>query len=375
LDASLQPTYRCCLGAEWLLWFEAVNRYSVVDADFLKLIDLYASADNDKAFRDALTSTDTFDTETAQSVLTDLKSYLQTANSAIPNTDTLVTPAYRPGYGVSTTYRAYGQGFKIEADRSLLLSVLAGSWQHLKYAADPSDNLPTFSISEDPTHLHLYLNGTGMGSYPKSHYHQLQGRLAILLLGILHGVSDEDWLAAFHASTVAKNGQALMLTGHSGQGKSTLSALLTHAGFTLVADDLTGMDAEQQVYGYPAAVSVKGGAFAALNAVFKELADIPIADSHKKGPVKYLPVPQGCESSFPCKHLLLVHYHPAPMKAQLKAIDMSVALEVVIPDTWLSPKKAHAKRFLKWLQTVKTYELHYHDYRDAAEILHQLVKS
>ena len=375
MDASLQPTYRCCLGAQWLLWFETVNRYSVVDADFLELIDLYTSADNANVFKEALICKGAFDIATAETVLTDLKSYLQTANSALPDTDTVLTPAYRPGYDVSITYRAYGQCFKIEADRALLLSVLAGSWRHLEYTADPSADLPTFSISEDPTHLHLYLNGVGMGSYPKSHYHHLQGRLAVLLLGILHGVSDEDWLAAFHASTVAKNGQALMLTGHSGQGKSTLSALLTHTGFTLVADDLTGMDAEQRVYCYPAAVSVKGGAFTALNAVFKELADIPMSDSHKKGPVKYLPLPQDCKSSFTCKHLLLVHYHPAPMKAQLKAIDVGVALEVVIPDTWLSPKKAHAKRFLKWLQTVKTFELHYHDYRDASEILDQLVKS
>lgn len=375
MNRLLPPTYRCDLGAKWLLWFEAVNRYSVVDSDFLHLLDQYNAAESEEAFCEALMTTGVIDVETAQGLLTNLQTYLQTVHSPFQDSETAVTPDYQPNHPIKINYEAYGKGFTIEADRPLLVEVIAGSWQHLAVTTTFNKPVALFTISEDQTHLYLYLDRQPAGSYLKTEYHRLQGRLAMLLLGALHDVPDADWLAAFHASTVAKNGSALMLAGASGKGKSTLSALLTHTGFTLVADDLTGMDAEQRVYCYPAAVSIKGGAFAALNAVFKELADIPMSDSHKKGPVKYLPLPQDCKSSFTCKHLLLVHYHPAPMKAQLKAIDVGVALEVVIPDTWLSPKKAHAKRFLKWLQTVKTFELHYHDYRDASEILDQLVKS
>jgi len=42
-----------------------------------------------------------------------------------------------------------------------------------------------------------------------------------------------------HASTVAKNGRAVMITGPSGSGKSDLSLRLLDRGFVLVSDDQT----------------------------------------------------------------------------------------------------------------------------------------
>ena len=42
-----------------------------------------------------------------------------------------------------------------------------------------------------------------------------------------------------HASTVSKNGRAILITGPSGSGKSDLSLRLLDRGFTLVSDDQT----------------------------------------------------------------------------------------------------------------------------------------
>ena len=357
------------------MWFEAVNRYSVVDSDFLHLLDQYTAAESEEAFCESLTITGAIDVETAQGLLTNLQTYLQTVHSPFQDTETAVTPDYQPNHPFKINYEAYGKGFTIEADRPILVEVIAGSWQHLAVTTTFNKPVALFTISEDQTHLHLYLDRQPAGSYLKTEYHRLQGRLAMLLLGALHDVPDADWLAAFHASTVAKNGSALMLAGASGKGKSTLSALLTGRGFSLVADDLTAMDTQQRVYCYPAAVSVKPGAVAALKAVFPQLGHLPITQDYKKGGVIYLPLSPSKAPSLPCSHLLLVHYHEQPVKARLTAIDRAKALEVLIPDTWLSPRKAHAKNFLKWVQALNTYELHYHDDQEAAELLNQLVKS
>jgi serine kinase of HPr protein (carbohydrate metabolism regulator) len=42
-----------------------------------------------------------------------------------------------------------------------------------------------------------------------------------------------------HASTVATDGRAVLITGHSGSGKSDLTLRLLDRGFTLVSDDQT----------------------------------------------------------------------------------------------------------------------------------------
>ena len=61
-----------------------------------------------------------------------------------------------------------------------------------------------------------------------------------------------------HASTVERDGRALLMTGLSGSGKSTLAALLGEAGWRLMGDEFALLDLDTgTLHPFPRAVSLK----------------------------------------------------------------------------------------------------------------------
>ena len=64
-----------------------------------------------------------------------------------------------------------------------------------------------------------------------------------------------------HASTVEKDGRALIMTGESGAGKSTLAALLGERGWRLMGDEFALLDLDSgRLWPFPRAISLKNGA-------------------------------------------------------------------------------------------------------------------
>ncbi|WP_432770721.1 MAG: HprK-related kinase A [Sphingopyxis sp.] len=68
-----------------------------------------------------------------------------------------------------------------------------------------------------------------------------------------------------HASAVAKDGRAVIMSGASGSGKSTLAALLGEGGWRLMGDEFTLIDLDTAAArAFPRAVSLKNEAIAEL---------------------------------------------------------------------------------------------------------------
>lgn len=358
-----------------MLWHKASNNYSIVSLEFSELLECYLKANDSLDFLQTLNKEYRFDAETALVLEHQITKQLEAANSGAYNSNVNAATYSIPHLIVTNNYSAFGRTFQIKADDAALLHYVHPALAHLE--TDETDTAkPVFFIKEESNHLHLFLNGEHCGSFQKKDYHLLQGRFVMLLLGILHHEEDANWLASFHASTIAKNGKAVMLAGASGKGKSTLTALLAFNGFEFVADDVTGMlHDSMEVFSYPAAISVKAGAFETLKTSIPQLEKLPLASKHPKGAVKFLPVPNQQSSHYPCHQVVLVHYSKDPIAARLEPIETVKALELLIPDTWISPKPAHAKTFLDWLPLLQTYELHYHHNTDAIEIMESLFKS
>lgn len=376
MNAHLKPTYLQPIAAHWFLWFEAVNRYCIVDDNFVTLLDRYLSAANLEAFVLSLNQAFDFDHNTATAIEAKITHFLKEVHTTTAPTKQQKFQPKLLKPNSYATYEAFGTVFQVQADTAALLHLVNPSLEHLHIQTNGSAVKAIFYISAQDTQLHLFLNGNLIDSFPKASYHLLQGRFAMILLGVLHHKADLNWLASFHAATLAKKGKAVMLAGASGSGKSTLTALLAFRGFEFVADDITGMlYSNLHVYSYPGALSVKAGSFEVLKAQVPHLDTITPAIKHPKGLVKFLPVPAQSANHHPCNQVILVRYSKEPIPTKFVVIPAVKALEVLIPDTWISPKPAHAKVFLNWIATLQAYELQYHNTPEAMEIIESLFEN
>lgn len=93
-----------------------------------------------------------------------------------------------------------------------------------------------------------------------------------------------------HASSVEKNGRALVMTGESGSGKSTLAALLGERGWRFMGDEFALLDlATGAVHPFPRLVSLKNEAIAAMQSEVKDATRLgPSMQGTPKGDIAHL---------------------------------------------------------------------------------------
>jgi len=133
------------------------------------------------------------------------------------------------------------------------------------------------------------------------HPRRLESELAMgLVYEAMIGVSypARDVVLTLHAAGV-KQERCLALAGVSGVGKSTLSALLAHAGWELLGDDIVAIEINESVQQtpslgllrFPTAISLKSGSWPSLMPLYPELADLPVFPyAYGEKHAKYLPL-------------------------------------------------------------------------------------
>jgi HprK-related kinase A len=92
-----------------------------------------------------------------------------------------------------------------------------------------------------------------------------------------------------HASSVERDGRALLMTGESGAGKSTLAALLGERGWRLMGDEfaLLALD-DGTLHPFPRAISLKNGSIAMLETEVEGRRLGPRLDGTPKGVIRHL---------------------------------------------------------------------------------------
>jgi len=95
-----------------------------------------------------------------------------------------------------------------------------------------------------------------------------------------------------HASSVEKDGKALVMTGLSGSGKSTLSAMLAERGWRFMGDEFALLSLETgEIFPFPRLISLKNQAIAAMQNLAPESRFGPEMKATPKGDIRHLVPP------------------------------------------------------------------------------------
>ncbi|WCO01153.1 phosphoenolpyruvate carboxykinase (ATP) [Psychroserpens ponticola] len=349
-----------------LLWFEKSNRYLVTSKINSEFIKLYMNPDESRdSFVVNLHQNFDFDENTANTIYNDITIFLKDVNiDEITNATSNIISTIAPTQYIKQSYKFNDKIVSIRYESEVIKSLVHPQISHHSIENTTEFDV-LFDIFKTDDNLHLLENGKHVGSFKTQSFHFLQGKFALQLTNTIHNTEIGNWIATFHASTISNGKESIMIVGDSGNGKSTLSVLLMANGFDILCDDFTPLYEDNlNLFRYPAATSIKKGAFKALKPYLKDIDELK---THTSGPkkvnIKYVPPLVNYESqtsSFPCTKIVYVKYN-ALEKDSITKVSSDKILETLIPDSWISPKKTHALKFINWFKKIDCYQLNYNN--------------
>ena len=159
----------------------------------------------------------------------------------------------------------------------------------------PKDNVADFTVRLEPTSMvrrwvrpSIFITGDhGLAdAAPMSLTHGLLAAEMGMNLQMALGWRRHLLL---HASSVEKDGRALVMTGESGSGKSTLAAQLGERGWRLMGDEFALLDlAIGELLPFPRLVSLKNGAIDVITGEVSAERMGPLMAGTAKGDIRHL---------------------------------------------------------------------------------------
>ena len=371
------PSLSKQIKEQLLLWFSASNSYIIVDKQVNNLINLFVSTPKKSDFVSAVSETTGVSPSQSELFYDEMNQLF--SNSSFDEEKSTPSVSYETSSRVySETYIVNGTTLQVNYSHKSVKELLHPQIAHLSSKKPITNAQIIFDIFYVNNRLYFYKNTVLVDSYEEKNYHVLQGNFCMQLLCIMHEKTEDEWMGTIHASTVTNEKEAILVIGKSGKGKSTFTAHAMTAGLNLVADDFSPVLAKNKhVYTYPGAISIKSGAFESLSKIIPGFDELPLVfKGQEKGSVKFV-VPfqkASTKQSYPCKIMVSICYKPQS-KTEFKEIAFSKAMEIFVPDSWISAKEVHAKEFLNWIEQLSFYELTYSNTNEALDVFSKLFES
>ena len=185
-------------------------------------------------------------------------------------------------------------------------------------------------------------------------------------------ISDPRWSLALHAGCVSRNGQALLLTGHPGAGKTTLISWLLKCDFAYHGDDIATLNPDGRVQGLPFLPTIKSGAWSMMAARYPGQLH-PLIHWRPDGRrVRYLAAPAVVDQSpLPVGWIVKLR-RVKGARAQLTLQHPAALIKHLLSEAASASGEADPLALDTLIRTVsvaRTCELHYDDLDEAAALL------
>lgn len=369
-----EPSVMWPLSHSTIVWFKASNTYVLAHHQTAELIHQINKGLSTQALQLWCISQLELTSEQATELITsinDLMHHLSYPKISEINEEvlTLAPNHYEVVHQYQLGTKIIQASFQTEALEFLIHPKLA----HLKQDISAAFH-HHFEVYQHQQQIFLKVDGQYIGQWPDSEVHYFQGKFSMKMVEQLYELEESEWMGVFHATAMSNGQSSLLFAGDSGNGKSTLAALLLAKGYQLWADDFVPIRANPPlVYHFPAAISIKEKAVPVLKSLFPDLEKAPLFHLKELNKhVRYLPAPElgkGTSPSLPCKAIVFIKYK-ASATHQLEKMTQEEAFERLIPDSWLSPEPDNAHQFMQWFAQMPCYQLNYSD----TELMYQSVQ-
>jgi len=357
----------------YIYWFKSSNKYVVVDKNFSDLLSLKLNEndnDNDK-FINKIKDSFQLSEKNYMEITHQMDEFISECAKSI-NNKILKIDGISKKCKIHVDYTFNNKSLRVNFDSNETKNLIHPKFLHLqtKKIEEITGELTIFSIDSI---IYLFNRGKCVGGWEYDNMHEFQGKFSMELTSFFYGKIEKDWMGVFHASAVANDTNAIILTGDSGSGKSSLTTILTANGYNFVSDDFTPiLSNDSCVYCFPSAISVKENFFNQANSIFKDFDKLESQYINDiKGWVKYLPPKFKKIGSFPCNNVIHVIYDIDGPNT-LTEIEKSEAVKQFLPDAWIPCDEKHAKKFIDWIINTNFYSLHYSSNEKAINLINRL---
>lgn len=360
-----------------ITWFKNSNEYLVLENTTALILEKFNQGIATKVIADSLSKKLSIPLEDTLSFVKDLKNTLYTSKTKTKPLETTNYHTIEKPKKVAFIkyYKINDRVFKIGFSDELEFSYIHPKFAHLEVAKTTFHHEFLSFICNQL--IFLYVNNRFIGAWKHDEIEFFQGKFSMQLIQKIHQKEENEWMGVFHASAVSNGKKSALFLGDSGNGKSTSLALLQANGFTCLADDFVPIDIQkQEIYSFPAAISVKKNSLEALLPIYPELKTS--AEYHFKRlnkTVRYLkPNTNTYSSRLPCKALVFIKYEKNAALSCTK-ISKIEAFEQLIPDSWISPEIKNAEIFLDWFSKLICYQLTYSNNEKMIETVTEIFKN